>query len=640
MAPPTTQHATQPAPDPSESGISGIHGPATLTLTIISDRIDRFESQVKLPLELGRFDPTRSPPDELYRVVPNALAAGRLAIADKDTIDISRMQMRIEPASPGAIRLVNLSTSIPVRCFERPAIPPAETAEQRLPVTLEIGCVILELELPTSQPRAAEDPEYQTLALPAPRLSEGSSLFQKQTFTELVSSLQPAAIDGLVTWWRNVIGVLQSASSSDDFFHKAAEAIVKLVRLDVGAVFLHQDGVWRPAALQSFGIKNARPSNTLLAKILKEKRTFWNKVDASVDVLSSMASIDAYVASPILDREGRVIGALYGHRSRNSVTMGHADITSLEALLVETLACGVAGGLARLEQERSALAQKVQFEQFFTPQLAGELEANPDLLRGRDADVTVLFCDIRNFSGITERLGPAQTMEWVGGVLSVLSDEVAATGGVLVDYIGDELMAMWGAPSPQVDHAARACTAARRMLEKLPEINERWRREIDCPTAVGIGVNSATARVGNTGSTRKFKYGPLGNGVNLASRVQGATKYLRVPLMITGSTRRLLDDSYLVRRLCTVRVVNIVEPVDLYELDSAGGDGRRELFAAYDDARSAFDEGRFNVAARALGDVLAKFPNDGPSLLLLSRAVENMLAEPSDFSPVWHLPGK
>jgi adenylate cyclase len=146
--------------------------------------------------------------------------------------------------------------------------------------------------------------------------------------------------------------------------------------------------------------------------------------------------------------------------------------------------------------------------------------------------------------------------------------------------------------------------------------------------------------VGNTGSTRKFKYGPLGNGVNLASRVQGATKYLRVPLMITGSTRRLLDDSYLVRRLCTVRVVNIMEPVDLYELDYAGGDDRRTLFTAYDDARSAFDEGRFNAAARALGDVLARFPGDGPSLMLLSRAVDNMLAEPEDFSPVWQLPGK
>lgn len=633
----TAPHTTQPAP--GQHG-SGNHAKPSLTLKIVCDRVERFGSAIDLPLELGRLDPTRIPPDELHRVVPTAQAAGRLAIADKDTIDISRAQLRIEPARPGVVRLVNLSTSISIRCFERPVIPPGATAEQRLPVTLEIGRVILELEVAATRPSASEASGLETLALPPPRLSEGSSLFQRHSFTDLVSSLQPAAIDGLVAWWRNVIGVLQSASSSDDFFQKAAEAIVRLVRLDVGAVFLHQDGDWRPVALQSSGTTTARPSKTLLSRVLDEKRTFWNRCEASMDVLSSMASIDAYVAAPILDREERVIGALYGHRSRTGVETPHAAITSLEALLVETLAYGVAGGLARLEQEQSALAQKVQFEQFFTPQLASELEANPDLLQGRDAEVTVLFCDIRNFSGITERLGPAQTMEWVGDVLSVLSDEVAATGGVLVDYIGDELMAMWGAPSPQADHAARACAAARRMLEALPAINDRWQREIDFPTAVGIGVNSATARVGNTGSTRKFKYGPLGNGVNLASRVQGATKYLRVPLMVTGSTRRLLDDSHLVRRLCTVRVVNIVEPVDLYELDYAGGDDRRTLFAAYEDARSAFEEGRFAVAARALGDLLARFPNDGPSLLLLSRAVEHMLDEPQDFSPVWRLPGK
>ena len=630
-------HSARPVAEPHKSPVESA---STIVLKLVCARMERFAGAVDLPLEIGRLDPVRIPSDELYRVVPTARAAGRLAIADKDTTDISRMQLRIETAGPDIVRLVNESSSITIRCFERPGIPPGAVAEQQLPVTLEIGRVIMELEPVPTVPRSVEQEGLRTLAVPSPRLSEGSSLFQKQSFTDLVSTLPPETVDGLVAWWRNVIGVLQSASNSDAFFQKAAEAIVKLVRLDVGAVFLHDDDAWRPAALHSTGSTSARPSKSLLARVLDEKRTFWSESDASVDVLSSMAAIEAYVASPILDRDGRTIGALYGHRSRDGVEAAHAGITSLEALLVETLACGVAGGLARLEQEKAALQQKVQFEQFFTPQLAGELEANPELLRGRDADVTVLFCDIRNFSGITERLGPAQTMEWVGAVLSELSDEVAMTGGVLVDYIGDELMAMWGAPSSQADHAARACIAARRMLMALPEINARWEHEIGCPTAVGVGINSALARVGNTGSTRKFKYGPLGNGVNLASRVQGATKYLRVPLMITGSTRRLLDDSFVVRRLCSVQVVNIMEPVDLYELDCAGTDEHRTLFAAYDEARTAFDEGRFAVAARSLGDLLARFPNDGPSLLLLSRAVENMLDEPRDFSPVWRLPGK
>jgi adenylate cyclase len=315
-------------------------------------------------------------------------------------------------------------------------------------------------------------------------------------------------------------------------------------------------------------------------------------------------------------------------------------ITRLEALLVETLACGVAAGLARLEQERSAVARKVQFEQFFSAELSAELEAQPDLLAGRDTEVTVLFCDIRGFSRVSERLGPAQTMEWIGGVLSTLSDEVVATGGVLVDYVGDELLAMWGAPQRQPDHAARACRAARAMVRQAAPINARWEPLVGVATGFGVGVNSSVARVGNIGSTRKFKYGPLGNGVNLGSRVQGATKYLRVPMLVTGATRRLVGEEFLARRLCSVRVVNIVEPVELHELDCSDDPSRREVFARYEEALVAFEAGDFGGAARRLGNLLALVPGDGPSLVLLSRAVECMIREPAAFSPVWELPGK
>jgi adenylate cyclase len=202
------------------------------------------------------------------------------------------------------------------------------------------------------------------------------------------------------------------------------------------------------------------------------------------------------------------------------------------------------------------------------------------------------------------------------------------------------MLAMWGAPSPQPDHAALACRAARLMLDRATEIDARWQTAIGSPTRFGIGINSAPARVGNTGSTRKLKYGPLGNGVNLASRVQGATKYLKVPAIITGFTRRLLDDSFLTRRLCRVRVVNIVEPVDLFELDCSAEQSIRERFAHYEEALAAFDAGDFSAAAKILGNLLAAWPGDGPSLVLLSRAVDCMIREPKDFSAVWELPGK
>jgi adenylate cyclase len=128
--------------------------------------------------------------------------------------------------------------------------------------------------------------------------------------------------------------------------------------------------------------------------------------------------------------------------------------------------------------------------------------------------------------------------------------------------------------------------------------------------------------------------------VNLGSRVQGATKYLKAPTVVTGATRRLLDDSFHLRRLCSVRVVNIVEPVELFELDCTGEPARRELFTGYEEALAAFDAGDFRRTTRILGNLLETFPGDGPALVLLSRAVGFMVNEPRDFSPVWQLPGK
>src|SRR5205085_5054333 len=95
---------------------------------------------------------------------------------------------------------------------------------------------------------------------------------------------------------------------------------------------------------------------------------------------------------------------------------------------------------------------------------------------------------------------------------------------------------------------------------------DTWAPIIKEPLALGIGINSGVARVGNIGTPRKFKYGCLGNTVNLASRVQGATKYLKVPVLITENTRAKLDSSFLCRRLGSVAVVNIAEPVALHEL--------------------------------------------------------------------------
>ncbi|HEX6984071.1 MAG TPA: response regulator, partial [Planctomycetaceae bacterium] len=180
---------------------------------------------------------------------------------------------------------------------------------------------------------------------------------------------------------------------------------------------------------------------------------------------------------------------------------------------------------------------------FFSPEVIAAIEENPGLLTEAQAgvDVTILVCDIRGFSAVTERLrGSTAMLRWLNEVMTELTRCVHEHGGTVVDYIGDELLAMWGAPQPQSDHAARACAAAAAMVRALPALNDAWRGTIGGDFAFGIGLNSGPVHVGNTGSAKRFKYGPLGNTVNVASRVQGATKYMRTGVVLTGETHAKL----------------------------------------------------------------------------------------------------
>src|SRR5262249_33175607 len=155
------------------------------------------------------------------------------------------------------------------------------------------------------------------------------------------------------------------------------------------------------------------------------------------------------------------------------------------------------------------------------------------------------------------------------------------------------LVAMWGAPQAQPDNAALACRAALDMRALLPQLNERWQPLLGELTDLSIGINTGQARVGNTGTPRKFKYGPLGNAVNLARRGQGGPKHLKSRLLITGAPRAQLDASFAVRRLGRARVLNIREPVELFELAPPGQAGWADMQAEYEKALAMFERKSF-----------------------------------------------
>jgi adenylate cyclase len=230
-------------------------------------------------------------------------------------------------------------------------------------------------------------------------------------------------------------------------------------------------------------------------------------------------------------------------------------------------------------------------------------------------------------------------------VLEDLSGCVREEAGVLVDYVGDELMAMWGAPDEQPDQAERAGRAALAMLACLPSLNDRWGELLQKigPMEIGIGIHTGPAFVGNTGSKIKFKYGPLGDTVNKASRVQGLTRYLKCPILVTRDTRDELGAKFIARRVVHTRVVNIPQTFDVFEVaaaELAGDDYRRNFFAESEVALDTLEAERFPEAAQLAVQLLQEHRADGPSLLILSRATRMLVDPDTPFSKVWEPPGK
>jgi adenylate cyclase len=616
-----------------------------------------YSGELTGPVELGRQKELLAPKSSLEtpffpRVIspeekkddakdglPPTEAWSRVPIALRDENRISRRHVLVEPLGGDRVRVKNISTNNTLQLRTGNEVPPGESVELAAPCLFTVWNRTVRVEVESAL-------DLQSLAEPtlAPGFEPGSDPFGAPV---AFTSLRRQDAESLIRWLQTVTRVLQSAAGSSDFFPRAAQGIVDLVDLDSGAVLLYKNGQWQEVAVhvrstESQVEHNWRWSQRVLQWVRSERKTHWQLPESSGQDGGSTAGVQAVVAAPILDRHGEVIGALYGDRRVGVGVRAKSPISTYEAMLVETLACGVAAGLARVEQEQNAAAARVQFEQFFTKELSLQLTAQPDLLQGRDEEVTLLFCDIRGFSSISEAMGPARTVEWIGDVMNTLSECVSDYQGVLVDYIGDELMAMWGAPIKQPNHAELACRAAMAMLDRLPEMQQKWKARLEKEFALGIGINSGIARVGNTGSIRKFKYGPLGNTVNLASRVQGATKYLKSPLLITSATHQLLNGIFPARRVCTVCVVNIAEPVDLYELGAADDERWTTICQGYEKALTQFEAGEFLPAAQELGKVLAVHPDDGPSLILLSRACNWAVNPEQDkqFQREWVLPGK
>jgi len=223
-----------------------------------------------------------------------------------------------------------------------------------------------------------------------------------------------------------------------------------------------------------------------------------------------------------------------------------------------------------LTEERQRLWIKRAFQRFVSPEVVEQLVENPAALQfgGEVRNLTVLFTDIRDFTTYTERHPPQEVVQVLQEYLTRMVDQVLANKGTLDKFIGDAVMAIFGAPIPQPDHAERACRAALAMIEELGKLQAKWAAEGREPFRMGIGINTGEMVVGNLGSDQLFDYTVVGDGVNLGARLESLNKEYKTdkPIIISESTYEAAKDRLKVRRLGEVVVKGKTRPVVIYEL--------------------------------------------------------------------------
>lgn len=181
---------------------------------------------------------------------------------------------------------------------------------------------------------------------------------------------------------------------------------------------------------------------------------------------------------------------------------------------------------------------KSAFSRYLSPEIVKILMRNPEVLRlgGQKREMTILFCDLRNFTSISERLSPEKLTALLNEILTLLTEILFKYGGTVDKYIGDAVMAFFNAPLDQPDHAFLACQAALEMAEKVEQKKEDLQSRYGVDIRMGIGLNTGEAHVGNLGSNQRFNYSALGDAVNIAARVESATKEFEASVLVTQST--------------------------------------------------------------------------------------------------------
>lgn len=221
-----------------------------------------------------------------------------------------------------------------------------------------------------------------------------------------------------------------------------------------------------------------------------------------------------------------------------------------------------------IRSEKTKQEIRDAFSKYVAKDVVDQILKNPEQINlgGESREVTIFFSDLVNFTHISEKLTPFEVNKMINIYLSEMSEIVLEERGTIDKYIGDAVMAYWGAPLPCPEHALKTCRAALAQRKALPKVNEKLNAENLPSLDMRIGIASGDVIAGNVGTSERMEYTVIGDDVNLASRLEGTNKQYGTHVMIAESTYRMVQKKFFTRELDSIRVKGKDEPIRIYEL--------------------------------------------------------------------------
>ncbi len=283
-------------------------------------------------------------------------------------------------------------------------------------------------------------------------------------------------------------------------------------------------------------------------------------------------------------------------------------------------------GLEYISESKDKRFIRKSFQYYLSPEVVEEITKHPEKLRlgGERKKLTILFSDIRGFTTISESMSAETLTQLINEYLTAMTDIIMDHKGLVDKYIGDAIMAFWGAPVDAEQQVKNAGDSVLLMSKKLEELNVGWKARGIPHLAIGIGLNTGEVVVGNMGSSKRFNYTAMGDDVNFASRLEGLNKMYGTMCIVSESTAKELQslNTFTLRELDLVMVKGKKEPKLIFELITQPLDeSLKKLLADFAAARALYTKGLWDEAVRAFEEIL-KYKDDGPSKAFIERCYE------------------